>query len=291
MATTTDRPVTISREMRDAVHSDLTLVIEGVGGGLHHRITPDKNDQAEARDDVEILRGALSLLDQIGWSEDGDRDSYEIQLDDGIVRVARAIGGRGVATLEDDEQDLREALAGNSEHTAEGCRGAITQDRFMIEFGELVAEAVGMMATTVTIHDEQTRRVAQMALWMYASDVMGEVHHHDHLYDYAWSFVHNAFASLDDDADPAAVVAEDFAEIDAIRAAGERLASVEAGEAIALPMDKDALIKRLRQCERWIRECENFWKLSSGGRQDAMACRDAAVSLLEEFGESVEVVA
>jgi hypothetical protein len=47
------------------------------------------------------------LLDQLGWQEDGDRDSYQLDVDEDIVRFMEGLERRARNALEDDRVTLR----------------------------------------------------------------------------------------------------------------------------------------------------------------------------------------
>lgn len=120
--------VGLTREQRDAVRADIDCVVDSEGGGLIHSLEPEQRDQAHAA--VQTLHTALRVLDQIGWSETADQDTYSLELDPEIVEFFRGVGDRGREVLRDDLRDP----GGVKVHL-------VKIDRAMISAAELVAEA------------------------------------------------------------------------------------------------------------------------------------------------------
>lgn len=92
------RPVvTLTREQRDGLHE---FVISYIGVDLSH--ATGRGNWQVIRETATILNDCLPILDGIGWDQRGTEASYELIVDDALLRVARAIRPEIEATLRDD---------------------------------------------------------------------------------------------------------------------------------------------------------------------------------------------
>jgi hypothetical protein len=88
--------VALTRAQRDAVHDAVELIC---GRDELSHFDPDR------REDITSLIGHLSavprLLEQIGWERGGDRETYELDIDDDIANLMQEVGRTGIAVLTD----------------------------------------------------------------------------------------------------------------------------------------------------------------------------------------------
>jgi hypothetical protein len=91
---------TLTRAQRDAVHEHIGHVFAGEGDGLEFAVA--RGDRPRVRSAIWRLGVGVRMLDQLGWEEDGDRDSYRLELDDDIAAFMEELGRHGDAALQDD---------------------------------------------------------------------------------------------------------------------------------------------------------------------------------------------
>lgn len=66
----------------------------------------ERGDEDGARARIDRLAACLRLLDQIGWQQHGNRESYRVELDDDTARFIQRMGKVARRTLEDARRDL-----------------------------------------------------------------------------------------------------------------------------------------------------------------------------------------
>jgi hypothetical protein len=96
--------VTLDKVQRDGLHRNVGMMLDG--DSLE---SPTSENEAEVKDIVRQLPVCCAVLDQIGWDEHGDRDSYTLEVDEGtaaavsrMVRWARGFVADEVYYLESD---------------------------------------------------------------------------------------------------------------------------------------------------------------------------------------------
>lgn len=89
--------ITLDREQRDAVYSELVLDLSGTGD---IRINLDGDDYDAARRLRRRYEDDMRLLDDLGWEPDQDRDGFEVTMDhDELARVLRRLNRSAGDTL------------------------------------------------------------------------------------------------------------------------------------------------------------------------------------------------
>jgi hypothetical protein len=109
--------IILTRAQRDAIFEEIQLTFESacelpfmLEGAPESTVDSD-----DARDLIMQLRVAVRLLDQIGWHETGDRDSYVLEVDDAVDWFAARIESFVLATLDYNRGGL---LAADDEASA-----------------------------------------------------------------------------------------------------------------------------------------------------------------------------
>jgi hypothetical protein len=94
--------IILTRAQRDAIFEEIKLAFESaceLPFMLEH--APESTvDSDEVRDLIMQLQVGVRLLEQIGWQETGDRDSYLLEVDDTVDWFAARIESFVLATLE-----------------------------------------------------------------------------------------------------------------------------------------------------------------------------------------------
>jgi hypothetical protein len=98
--------VTLTREHRDAIYQEIVSVVH-LGSDLHLYLADaecDARDRAELLDVVGRLSVCVRLLEQLGWKKRGDRDSYELEVDEDVARFMEHVDRHARGALEDDKE-------------------------------------------------------------------------------------------------------------------------------------------------------------------------------------------
>jgi hypothetical protein len=113
MATRRSATVTLTREHRDAIYEEINGVIHQ-GSDLHMYFADAEFDM-EDRDWIRAfsrkLPVCLRLLDQLGWQQRGDRNSYTLDVDDDAARFMQDLDRHARDALEDDRVCMLEDRA------------------------------------------------------------------------------------------------------------------------------------------------------------------------------------
>jgi hypothetical protein len=100
--------VTLTREHRDAIHDQIQSVV-GSAGDIHfyfERADADANDREWLRTIAWRLTVCVRLLDQLGWQEHGNGDSYQLTVDADIARFMADLEHTSRGALDDNRRDL-----------------------------------------------------------------------------------------------------------------------------------------------------------------------------------------
>jgi hypothetical protein len=105
--------VTLTREHRDAIYEEIESVVH-LGDDLPIYLADGEFDPSD-RDWLKAFSWktgvCVRLLDQLGWQRQGDRDSYELEVDQNCARFMEDLDSRARGALKDDSRDAAEDRA------------------------------------------------------------------------------------------------------------------------------------------------------------------------------------
>lgn len=145
--------------------------------------------------------------------------------------------------------------------------------------------------TTVTIHDEASRRVVFQMLWNHACNQANGETFSNRLYEYAWTSIDARLGVPTDDCDASERLFELMDLLVATRAAAEQVETLELGASVEVPFDSATLVDLADQCRGNIEDDEDFWRIAKADQDRIVSCRNAAVRLLDEYREMTMAVA
>jgi hypothetical protein len=93
--------VTLTRTERDGIRDYVGGILEA--DDLAHNVRDGRADLV--KEAVAQYPICIRVLDQIGWEQTGDRDSYEIEADAEVVALMEKVGEAAIRTLQDDWGD------------------------------------------------------------------------------------------------------------------------------------------------------------------------------------------
>jgi hypothetical protein len=108
MATSCISSVVLTREHRDPIYEEIVSVIH-LGDDLPIYLTRGEFDTSD-RDWLKAVNRKLAactrLLDDLGWEQQGNRDSYELEVDQDIAQFMEELDRGARGALKDDSVNV-----------------------------------------------------------------------------------------------------------------------------------------------------------------------------------------
>jgi hypothetical protein len=102
--------VTVDCKTRDLLVDTLRSYETGQLEGFHEDLRLGSREEVTTA--LAYVAWIMGFLDQTGWDEEGDRDSYELTLDDSLVEWIVKARGESQESLEYEVMCLERTLAG-----------------------------------------------------------------------------------------------------------------------------------------------------------------------------------
>jgi hypothetical protein len=133
-------PLTITREIRDLLHSEARRTLDAPDTvGLARPDLTTVDGAALAQRQARRLQRAFTVLDHLGWAEKDDREQYELPIEEIIIEWLKTTDTEIHLRLVELDTEIYEQKAGNEDYFHDGCSReesmAITQEEISQELG------------------------------------------------------------------------------------------------------------------------------------------------------------
>jgi hypothetical protein len=135
--------------------------------------------------------------------------------------------------------------------------------------------------STIIIHDEETRRAAEYALWEHAANLADGGYLCEDLVNAAWQLACISRLIIEDS--PADQADQRLAAIQVARADIETVRAAAIGDRVEIISPDQGVINGLRIGVEGIQELDDFMERPADDRQHLLGTYDAAASLLATF--------